>query len=63
MNAGSVGRKRRPKVLHIITRLDRGGSAENVLLTVLGLKEEFAIEYGRGGKKVGVSAILAGNHD
>ena len=27
----------RIKVLHIITRLDRGGSAENTLLTVLNL--------------------------
>lgn len=28
------------KVLHIITRLDKGGSAENTLLTVLGLNKE-----------------------
>jgi glycosyltransferase involved in cell wall biosynthesis len=28
------------KVLHIITRLDRGGSAENTLLTVIGLDKE-----------------------
>ena len=28
------------KVLHIITRLDRGGSSENILLTVLGLDKE-----------------------
>lgn len=27
------------KILHIITRLDRGGSAENTLLTVIGLAE------------------------
>lgn len=28
------------KVLHIITRLDKGGSAENTLLTILGLSKE-----------------------
>ncbi len=28
------------KVLHVITRLDKGGSAENTLLTVLGLNKE-----------------------
>ena len=28
-----------PKVLHIITRFDKGGSAQNTYLTLLGLKE------------------------
>lgn len=31
---------KRAKVLHIITRLDRGGSSENTLLTVLGLDRQ-----------------------
>jgi glycosyltransferase involved in cell wall biosynthesis len=31
------------KILHIITRLDRGGSAENTLLTCLGLAEKYDI--------------------
>jgi glycosyltransferase involved in cell wall biosynthesis len=34
------GLNRRLRVLHIITRLDRGGSAENTLLTVAGLDLE-----------------------
>ena len=31
------------KILHIITRLDRGGSAENTVLTCLGLREKYKI--------------------
>ncbi|MCD4717783.1 MAG: glycosyltransferase family 4 protein [Desulfobacterales bacterium] len=31
------------KILHIITRLDRGGSAENTLLTCLGLAEKYEL--------------------
>ncbi len=31
------------KILHIITRLDRGGSAENTLLTCLRLKEKYEL--------------------
>jgi glycosyltransferase involved in cell wall biosynthesis len=31
------------KILHIITRLDRGGSAENTLLTCLGLVEKYEL--------------------
>jgi glycosyltransferase involved in cell wall biosynthesis len=36
------------KVLHLITRLDRGGSAQNTLLTCLGLngKHELVLAYG-----------------
>ncbi len=34
------GGKGRIKILHIITRQDKGGSAENTLLTVLGLNKE-----------------------
>ena len=31
------------KVLHVITRLDRGGSAQNTLLTCLGLTERYEL--------------------
>lgn len=31
------------KILHIITRLDRGGSAENTVLTCLGLREKYEL--------------------
>ncbi|MBU4462493.1 MAG: hypothetical protein KKB05_00915, partial [Proteobacteria bacterium] len=31
---------KRIKVIHIITRMDKGGSAENTLLTVMGLDKE-----------------------
>ena len=31
------------KILHIITRLDRGGSAENTVLTCLGLRERYEL--------------------
>jgi len=39
----------KPRVLHVITRLDRGGSATNTLLTVAGLAEAFdqTLTYGR----------------
>ena len=37
------------KVLHIITRLDRGGSAENTIITVTGLdKKEYKIALIKG---------------
>jgi len=35
--------KERIKVLHVITRLDRGGSAQNTLLTCLGLTERYEL--------------------
>ncbi|NVL93388.1 MAG: hypothetical protein HWN71_10190, partial [Desulfobacterales bacterium] len=31
------------KVIHIITRMDRGGSAQNTLLTCYGLKEKYEV--------------------
>jgi len=36
------------KILHIITRLDRGGSAENTLLTCLGLAEKYDLMLAYG---------------
>ena len=33
----------RIKVVHVITRLDRGGSAQNTLLTCLGLTERYEL--------------------
>jgi len=35
--------KNRIKILHVITRLDRGGSAQNTLLTCLGLTERYEL--------------------
>ena len=35
--------KDRTKILHVITRLDRGGSAQNTLLTCLGLTERYEL--------------------
>ena len=35
--------KGRIKVVHVITRLDRGGSAQNTLLTCLGLTERYEL--------------------
>jgi glycosyltransferase involved in cell wall biosynthesis len=35
--------KDRIKILHVITRLDRGGSAQNTLLTCLGLTERYEL--------------------
>ena len=49
----------RGRVLHLITRLDRGGSADNTLLSCLGLDElgwEVTLAYGRTTEP---SAILA----
>ena len=40
------------KILHIITRLDRGGSAENTLLTCLRLKEKYELVLVHGLCKV-----------
>jgi len=37
------GMKDRIKIAHIITRLDRGGSAQNTLLTCLGLTERYEL--------------------
>ena len=31
---------KKPKIIHIITRLDKGGSAENTFLTVLGIDKK-----------------------
>ena len=36
------------KILHIITRLDRGGSAKNTLLTCLGLAEKYDLMLAHG---------------
>ena len=36
------------KVLHIITRLDMGGSAQNTLLTCIGLAEKYNIILAHG---------------
>jgi glycosyltransferase involved in cell wall biosynthesis len=35
--------KNKPKVMHIITRLDMGGSAQNTLLTSIGLAEQYEV--------------------
>ncbi|NVM25417.1 MAG: glycosyltransferase [Desulfobacterales bacterium] len=35
--------KDRIKIVHVITRLDRGGSAQNTLLTCLGLTERYEL--------------------
>ena len=39
----------KPRILHVITRLDRGGSATNTLLTVAGFPDAFdqCLVYGR----------------
>lgn len=39
---------KKPRILHIITRLDRGGSPENTLLTLIGLADrfDFTLVYG-----------------
>jgi len=39
----------RRKVIHIITRLDKGGAAENTLLTVLGMdKNKYDVQLVKG---------------
>jgi len=44
-----VGWQRKIKVLHLITRLDKGGSAENTLLTALGLdKNRYEVLLAKG---------------
>lgn len=40
--------KNKPKVMHIITRLDMGGSAQNTLLTCLGLAEPYEVVLASG---------------
>ncbi len=40
--------KDRIKIVHIITRLDRGGSAQNTLLTCLGLAERYELVLAHG---------------
>jgi glycosyltransferase involved in cell wall biosynthesis len=41
--------QKKHKVIHIITRMDKGGSAENTLLTVLGMdKKEFPVTLAKG---------------
>jgi len=41
--------QKKHKVIHIITRMDKGGSAENTLLTVLGIeKKEFEVALAKG---------------
>ncbi|PIX77016.1 MAG: hypothetical protein COZ37_04905, partial [bacterium (Candidatus Ratteibacteria) CG_4_10_14_3_um_filter_41_18] len=40
MNPTATGKMKRIKVIHIITRLDRGGVTEDTLLTVKGLNRK-----------------------
>ena len=47
------------KVVHVITRLDKGGSAENTLLTVLGLDEKkFDVILIKGSRAVGLETLV-----
>jgi len=50
------------KVLHIITRMDRGGSAQNTLLTCHELSQKYAFVLAQGlsieSTKYGVRALI-----
>ncbi len=54
-----------PRILHVITRLDRGGSATNTLLTVAGLSGSFrqTLVYGRTRDLPPLAAQLADRLD
>ncbi|MCS7185121.1 MAG: hypothetical protein NZ870_04285, partial [bacterium] len=49
MTKSTEGKK---KVVHIITRLETGGSSENTILTCLGLKDKYDVYLIFGGKKI-----------